>query len=98
MKKDQMLRRNYLRHALNEKRFLSAIRHPFIIHMEYYVQDLCNIYFVMPFAVGGDMFTHISQEGVLGENNTKFYSAQIILALEYLHMLDILYRYLTYCQ
>lgn len=93
MRKNEILRKNYMRHALNEKRILNAIRHPFIVHMEYYIKDACNIYFVMPFAVGGDMFTHISQRGVLGEINTKFYSAQIILALEYLHVLDIIYRY-----
>lgn len=81
-----------MRHVSNEKRFLLAIRHPFIIHMEYFAVDTCNLYFVMPFALGGDLFGLIRERGVLGEFNAKFYSGQMVLALEYLHQLDILYR------
>ena len=41
---------------------------------------------------GGDMFFHISKKGCLGEKEAKFYGAQIILGLEYLHSRKILYR------
>lgn len=87
-----MLRKNNIQHVLNEKRFLAAVRHPFIIHMEYFAKDICNLYLFMPFAIGGDLFNLLREEGALGEYNTKFYSAQLVLALEYLHMSDILYR------
>lgn len=60
--------------------------------MEYYAKDLCNLYFIMPFAVGGDLFSLIREKGALGEFNARFYSGQLVLALEYLHTLDILYR------
>lgn len=92
MKKEQILRKNQLQHVLNEKNFLSAIRHPFIIHLEYYATDLCHIYFMMPFIVGGDLFSLMRDRGVLDEFNAKFYAGQLVLALEFLHMLDILYR------
>lgn len=92
LKKGEVLRKNYLRHVKNEKRFLVTIRHPFIIHMEYFAIDVCNLYFVMPFALGGDLFNLIRQRGPLGEFNARFYSSQMVLAIEYLHKLNILYR------
>lgn len=95
MKKEHILRKNLLRYVINEKRFLAAIRHPFITYMMYYTKDLCNLYFIMPFAVGGDLFGLIQKNGVLGELKSRFYSGQIVLALEYLHTMDILYRWLS---
>lgn len=92
IKKYEVLRKNYLHHVMNEKLFLSAIRNPFIVHMVYYAHDICNLYFVMPFAVGGDMFGMIQMTGRINEFNAKFYSGQIVLALEYLHFMDIVYR------
>ncbi|XP_050534999.1 cAMP-dependent protein kinase catalytic subunit alpha-like [Daktulosphaira vitifoliae] len=92
MKKEQVLRKNNVQHVLNEKRFLAAIRHPFIMHMLYFAKDHCNLYFIMPFAIGGDLFSLLREKGSLGEFNAKFYSGQMVLALEYLHTLDIIYR------
>jgi len=92
MQKEEVMRRNQMRHVQNEKRFLAAISHPFIINLEYYAKDQCHLYFVMPYAMGGDLFGMITDKGMLGELNAKFYSAQLVLAIEYLHYLDILYR------
>lgn len=92
MKKEQILKRNYLQHVTNEKQLLSNLRHPFIIQMEYCAKDVCNLYFVMPFIVGGDLFSLMSDRGVLDEFHAMFYAGQMVLALEYLHSLDILYR------
>ncbi|XP_025191950.1 cAMP-dependent protein kinase catalytic subunit beta-like [Melanaphis sacchari] len=92
MKKEQILKRNYLQHVTNEKQLLSNLRHPFIIQMEYCAKDVCNLYFIMPFIVGGDLFSLMSERGVLDELHAMFYAGQMVLALEYLHSLDILYR------
>ncbi|XP_026816004.1 cAMP-dependent protein kinase catalytic subunit beta-like [Rhopalosiphum maidis] len=92
MKKEQILKRNYLQHVVNEKQLLSNLRHPFIIQMEYCAKDVCNLYFIMPFIVGGDLFSLMSERGVLDEVHAMFYAGQMVLALEYLHSLDILYR------
>ena len=37
------------------------------------------------FMTGGDLFFHISKKGHLSEKEAKFYGAQVILGLEYLH-------------
>lgn len=41
---------------------------------------------------GGDLFTHLRQSQRFDEERSKFYGAQIALALEYLHHCDIIYR------
>jgi len=46
----------------------------------------------MEYVNGGELFFHLSKEGKFTEERTRFYSAEIILALEYLHQLGIIYR------
>jgi serine/threonine protein kinase len=41
---------------------------------------------------GGELFTYINREKRFSEERTRFYAAEIILALEYLHEMDIIYR------
>ena len=48
---------------------------------------------VMDFINGGELFTYINREKRFSEDRTRFYSSEIILALEYLHEMDIIYRY-----
>lgn len=46
----------------------------------------------MDFVNGGELFTHIRREGRFSENKAKFYAAEIIVAVEYLHLNGIIYR------
>lgn len=46
----------------------------------------------MPFYRGGEMFSRIRAEKCFTEARTKFYAAQVILALEHLHKLGYIYR------
>jgi hypothetical protein len=42
--------------------------------------------------VGGELFSHLRKEGRFVPDVAKFYAASIVLALEYLHENDIIYR------
>lgn len=46
----------------------------------------------MDFAKGGELFFMLREKGQLSEDTVKFYSAQLILALEHLHSMGIVYR------
>ena len=46
----------------------------------------------MDFINGGELFTYINREKRFSEERSRFYAAEIILALEYLHEMDIIYR------
>ncbi|KAK9498427.1 hypothetical protein O3M35_003066 [Rhynocoris fuscipes] len=76
----------------NEMEILKAIDFPFVINLEFSFQDNNYWYYAMPFMQGGDLFTLITCLGVLSEDDAKFYAAQIVLALEYLHYLGVVHR------
>lgn len=46
----------------------------------------------MKFMVAGELFTHLRKVNRFNEDTTRFYVAQILLALEYLHEINIVYR------
>lgn len=41
---------------------------------------------------GGELFFHLAKERVFSEERTRFYASEILLALDYLHSLNIIYR------
>jgi len=46
----------------------------------------------MEFVSGGQLFYHLRKEGILSEKTAKFYSAELILALEHLHSNNVIHR------
>jgi serum/glucocorticoid-regulated kinase 2 len=42
---------------------------------------------------GGELFHHLQREGKFDEVRSRFYAAELLLALEHLHGFDIVYRY-----
>ena len=51
-----------------------------------------HVFFVMDFYLGGDLFNLLSKKGALTEEESKFFLAETIMGLEYLHDRGILYR------
>ena len=78
----------------SEKRvFLTAARerHPFLLGLHSCFQTETRIYFVMEYVSGGDLMLHI-QRRQFSLRQAKFYAAEVLLALEYFHANDIIYR------
>ncbi|KAI8581145.1 hypothetical protein K450DRAFT_233306 [Umbelopsis ramanniana AG] len=78
----------------SEKRvFLAASmeRHPFLVGLHSCFQTESRIYFVMEYVSGGDLMLHIQREQ-FSERRAKFYACEVLLALEYLHTQNIVYR------
>ena len=46
----------------------------------------------LDFCAGGELFFHLGKMGKFSEPLAKFYTAEIVLAIEYLHNLGIVYR------
>jgi serine/threonine protein kinase len=44
------------------------------------------------FVNGGELFHHLQREHTFNEERARFYSAELLLALEHLHTLDVVYR------
>ncbi|KAJ2842923.1 Serine/threonine-protein kinase MRCK gamma, partial [Coemansia erecta] len=57
-------------------------------------QDKENLYIVMEFVAGGDLFSMLDrcENAVIDEDAARFYSAEIVLALEDLHKIGYIHR------
>ncbi|XP_035796543.1 RAC-beta serine/threonine-protein kinase-like isoform X3 [Amphiprion ocellaris] len=79
-------------HTVTESRVLQNTRHPFLTTLKYAFQTHDRLCFVMEYANGGELFFHLSRERVFTEERARFYGAEIVSALEYLHSRDVVYR------
>jgi len=79
-------------HTKAEKAILQSIQHPFLMCLRYSFQTSDQLYLVMDFVNGGEMFTHLAKEGTFSNERARFYAAEVVLGLEYLHSKGIIYR------
>jgi serine/threonine protein kinase len=47
---------------------------------------------LLEYVVGGELFSHLRKAGKFTNDMTRFYAAEIVCAIEYLHSLNIIYR------
>jgi protein-serine/threonine kinase len=92
LRKDNVVKRNQIDHTKTERSVLEAVSHPFIVSLHYAFQTPKKLYIVLEYCAGGELFFHLSRAGRFSEGRCKFYAAEILLALEYLHSLTIIYR------
>lgn len=92
LKKTEVIKLQQVEHMLSERRILSTLDHPFIVKLSGTFQDEKHLYMVLEYVVGGEFFTHLRKAGRFDATTCVFYSAQIVLAFEYLHAFDYIYR------
>ena len=92
MKKVKVIDRKSEKSIKNEREFLSKLHHPFIVNMVCSFQDYDNLYLVMDLLTGGDLRYHICHKKQFNEEQSKFFSSCILLALEYIHINNIIHR------
>jgi len=76
----------------NEREINEQCNHPCIMHFVRAFQDTDNVYFLLEFLGGGDLFTAMRKIGALTHRQSQFYGGSIVLALEYLHARKIMHR------
>jgi protein-serine/threonine kinase len=92
LRKDKVLGNNLVRYAFTERNILSAINHPYIVRLNYAFQTPEKLAFVMEYCPGGDLGTHLAREKHFTEEKARFYTVEILLALEELHKHGIVFR------
>ncbi|EDW97362.2 RAC serine/threonine-protein kinase [Drosophila yakuba] len=92
LKKEVIIQKDEVAHTLTESRVLKSTNHPFLISLKYSFQTNDRLCFVMQYVNGGELFWHLSHERIFTEDRTRFYGAEIICALGYLHSQGIIYR------
>lgn len=84
-----------LRHAMDERVVLEMVRgYPFVIRLKYAFQTDDALYMVSDFCKGGNLRKKLgdSKYGRMHQNEAKPIMAEITVALEYLHSLNVMYR------
>ena len=75
----------------NERNILNEINNDYVVNCYYIWKDKVNYYFAMEFMPGGDLFKLLSSI-VLPKSTIQLISAEVILALNYLHSLNIIHK------
>lgn len=84
---------NKLKKYLVEKNIMKYGEHPFVIKLRFSFQTKRKIFLVMDYLESGDLFEQIKKKKRFDENAARYYAAEVLLALEYLHEdLNIVYR------
>ncbi|KAM4615816.1 serine/threonine-protein kinase N2-like [Polymixia lowei] len=94
LKKKDIVTRDEVDSLMSEKRIfemINASRHPFLVNLHGCFQTSDHVCFVMEYSPGGDLMIHI-HNNVFTEVQTRFYSACVLLGLEFLHLNKIIYR------
>uniref|UniRef100_A0A087Y6G2 protein kinase C n=3 Tax=Poecilia TaxID=8080 RepID=A0A087Y6G2_POEFO len=94
LKKRDIVTRDEVDSLMSEKRIfemINASRHPFLVYLHGCFQTADHVCFVMEYLPGGDLMIHIHTD-VFSEAQTRFYSACVLLGLEFLHLNKIIYR------
>jgi MAP/microtubule affinity-regulating kinase len=68
-----------------EVRLMKLLHHPHIIHVDEVFEDEDQIYIVMEYANGGELFDYIVSKGLLKEKEARFFFRQILSAVDYCH-------------
>jgi tRNA A-37 threonylcarbamoyl transferase component Bud32 len=81
-----------IRNAMEERQILQRIQHPYICSLTFAFQTNERLYLGMKYYAAGDLFYHLNMRGQLPVRDTQLYAAELVLAISYLHDLNILYR------
>ncbi|KAJ9662159.1 cAMP-dependent protein kinase catalytic subunit [Neophaeococcomyces mojaviensis] len=92
LKKAQVVKMKQIEHTNDERKMLQRVKHPFLITLWGTFQDSKNLYMVMDFIEGGELFSLLRKSQRFPNPVAKFYAAEVTLALEYLHAQNIIYR------
>ena len=92
LKKEQLKIKNQQEHTKSERKLLEQINYNFIVKLYYAFQDIINLYIITEFMQGGELFFHLYRETFFDNEKTKFYTAEIVLALGHLHNKNMIYR------
>jgi serine/threonine protein kinase len=92
MSKAKIIGKKSVTSVMNEKIFLSRLTHPFLVNMNCSFQDREHLYLIMDYLDGGDLRYHIGNRRCFNERETKFFIANILIGLQFLHNHKVIHR------
>ena len=94
LNKKNVYNQNERQNIKTERTVLAKLNHPFIMKLYYAFQTRESLYFITQFMYGGELNYHIYKEKInyFSEEKARFYAAEIIVAINYLHKNNCIYR------
>lgn len=87
-----VVERKQVEHTKTERKILEEMNHPFVSTLRFAFQTEGKLYLGMDFYAGGPLFYHLQQCKRFSEDRAKYYVAEVIAGVSYLHSKNILYR------
>uniref|UniRef100_A0A0E0DC86 non-specific serine/threonine protein kinase n=1 Tax=Oryza meridionalis TaxID=40149 RepID=A0A0E0DC86_9ORYZ len=94
MDKSVMLNRNKVHRACIEREIYALLDHPFLPTLYTSFQTPTHVCLITDFCPGGELFAVLDRQPmkIFREECARFYAAEVVIGLEYLHCLGIIYR------
>ncbi|QSS60682.1 serine/threonine-protein kinase cot-1 [Histoplasma capsulatum] len=91
--KTEMFKKDQLAHVRAERDILADSKDsPWLVKLHASFQDKAYLYLLMEFLPGGDLMTMLIKYEIFSEDITRFYMAEIVMAIEAVHKLGFLHR------
>ncbi|KFX92060.1 hypothetical protein V495_03995 [Pseudogymnoascus sp. VKM F-4514 (FW-929)] len=90
--KTEMFKKDQLAHVRAERDILAESDSPWVVKLFTTFQDSNFLYMLMEFLPGGDLMTMLIKYEIFSEDITRFYIAEIVLAIEAVHKLGFIHR------
>ncbi|KAH8194460.1 hypothetical protein TruAng_011369 [Truncatella angustata] len=90
--KTEMFKKDQLAHVRAERDILAESDSPWVVKLFTTFQDASFLYMLMEFLPGGDLMTMLIKYEIFSEDITRFYIAEIVLAIEAVHKLGFIHR------
>ncbi|KAI4385758.1 hypothetical protein MLD38_003751 [Melastoma candidum] len=92
MDKKFITKENKTAYVKLERIVLDQLDHPGIIRLFFTFQDTFSLYMALEACEGGELFDQINRKRRFSEDEARFYAAEVVDALEYIHGLGLLHR------
>lgn len=90
--KKHIVKENKIKYVNTEKAILDILHHPNIVQLHCTFQDKENLYFIIELCPGGDLLNPLSKLGAFEERSARFYAAEILSAIAYMHRKKVAHR------
>ncbi|KAB1225295.1 3-phosphoinositide-dependent protein kinase 1 [Morella rubra] len=92
MDKKFITKENKTAYVKLERVVLDQLDHPGIVRLYFTFQDTFSLYMALESCEGGELFDQITRKSRLSEDEARFYAAEVVDALEYIHSLGLIHR------
>jgi len=90
--KAQIVQTGQQGHIMNEKRVMETLKHPFLIRLFGTFKDKNRLMFLLEPSLGGELFSVLRARTLFDEDTARFFAASVVLAFEFMHGKNIIYR------